>query len=125
MKAADYISMDRRTFLTSSGAAAFGTLVPRISRLFPASNTPETFAWEVNDLIFSFELVAGRLRAKRVAPAGIVAPGPDNSSGVEIALQCSGENSPDQGMKSGMGQPGSRLLFAGMREEATHGGNRF
>ena len=124
MKAADYICMDRRTFLTSSGAAAFGTLVPPISRLFPASNPPETFAWEVNDLIFSFELVAGRLRAKRVAPAGIVASGPDNSSGVEIALQCSGENSPDQGMKSGMGQPGSRLLFAGRREEATHGGKR-
>ena len=31
------ICMDRRTFLTSSGAAAFGTLVPRISRFFPAS----------------------------------------------------------------------------------------
>jgi alpha-galactosidase len=116
--------MDRRTFLTSSGAAAFGTLVPRISRFFPASNTSEPFAWEVNDLIFSFEVTAGKLRAKRVAPAGIVASGPDNSSGVEIALQCSGENSPDQAMKSGMGQPGSRLLFAGRREEATHAGKR-
>ena len=116
--------MDRRTFLTSSGAAAFGILVPRMSRFFPASNTSEAFAWEVNDLIFSFEVMAGRLRAKRVAPAGIVASGPDNFSGVEIALQCSGQNSPDQGMKSGMGQPGSRLLFAGRREEATHGGKR-
>jgi alpha-galactosidase len=116
--------MDRRTFLTSSGAAAFGTLVPRLSRFFPASNTSEPFAWEVNDLIFSFEVMSGKLRAKRVAPAGIVASGPGNSSGVEIALQCSGENSPDQGMKSAMGQPGSRLLFAGRREEATHGGKR-
>ena len=62
--------MDRRTFLTSSGAAAFGTLVPRISRFFPASNTSEPFAWEVNDLIFSFEVTAGKLRAKRLAPAG-------------------------------------------------------
>jgi alpha-galactosidase len=116
--------MDRRTFLTSSGAAAFCTLVPRVSRFFPASNTSETFAWEVNELIFSFEVMAGKLRAKRVAPAGIVASGPDNASGVEIALQCSGENSPDQGMKSATGQPGSRLLFAGRREEATHGGKR-
>jgi alpha-galactosidase len=115
--------MDRRTFLTSSGAAAFGTLVPRIYRFFPASNTSETFAWEVNDLTFSFEVMAGKLRAKRVAPADIVASGSDSSLGVEVALQCSGENSPDQGMKSGMGQPGSRLLFAG-REEATHGGKR-
>jgi alpha-galactosidase len=116
--------MDRRTFLTSSGAAAFGTLVPRIYRFFPASNTSETFAWEVNDLTFSFEVMAGKLRAKRVAPADIVASGSDSSPGVEVALQCSGENSPDQGMKSGMGQPGSRLLFAGRREEATHGGKR-
>jgi alpha-galactosidase len=123
VKAAD-ICMDRRTFLTSSGAAAFCTLVPRMSRFFPASNTSETFAWEVNDLIFSFEVMAGKLRAKRVAPAGIVVSGADNSSGVEIALQCSGENSPDQGMKSGTGQPGSRLLFAGRREEATPGGKR-
>ncbi|PYQ44626.1 MAG: hypothetical protein DMG99_03500 [Acidobacteria bacterium] len=48
----------------------------------------------------------------------------DNSSGVEIALQCSGENSLDQGMKSGVGQPGSRLLFAGSKEEATQRGKR-
>ena len=116
--------MDRRTFLTSSGAAVFGTLVPRISRFFPASNTSEPFAWEANDLIFSFEVTAGKLRQKRLVAAGTVSAGADNSSGVEIALQCSGENSPDQGMKSGMGQPGSRLLFAGRREEATHGGKR-
>src|SRR5690242_7644174 len=116
--------MDRRTFLTSGGAAAFGMLVPRISRFFPASNTSEPFVWDVNDLIFSFEVRGGKLRANRVAPAGIVASGPDNSFGVEIALQCSGENSPDQGMKSGMGQPGSRLLFAGRREEVTRTGKR-
>jgi alpha-galactosidase len=48
----------------------------------------------------------------------------DNSSGVEVALQCSGENSPDQGMKSGVGQPGARLLFAGKREESTRRGKR-
>jgi alpha-galactosidase len=48
----------------------------------------------------------------------------DTSSGVEVALQCSGENSPDQGMKSGVGEPGSRLLFAGRREEATQRGKR-
>ena len=114
--------MDRRTFLTSSGAAAFGTLLPRISSFFPASNTPEPFAWETDDLVFSFDVAAGKLRQKCFVPAGIVAAAGDNSSGVEIALQCSGENSPDQGMKSGAGQPGSRLLFAGKREESTRGG---
>jgi alpha-galactosidase len=120
------ICMDRRTrrtFLTSSGTAAFGALLPRISRFLPASNTPEPFARKTNDLIFSFDVMAGKLRQKRLVPAGIVAATADNSSGVEIALQCSGENSPDQGMKSGVGQPGSRLLFAGKREESTRGGS--
>ena len=67
------ICMDRRTFLTSSGTAAFGALLPRVSRFFPASNTPEPFAWKTNDLIFSFDVMAGKLRQKRLVPAGIVA----------------------------------------------------
>jgi len=116
--------MDRRTFLASGGAAAFGTLVPGISRFFPAPDTSESFLWEANGLIFSFEVTAGKLRQKRLLATGSPAAGADKSSGVEVALQCSGENSPDQGMKSAMGQPGSRLLFAGRREEAAHGGKR-
>ena len=51
-------------------------------------------------------------------------PAAGNSPGVEVALQCSGENSPDPGMKSGMGQPGARLIFAGKREESTPTGKR-
>lgn len=116
--------MDRRTFLTSTAAAAFGTLVPRISRSSLVSNSTEPFAWETNDLIFSFDVTAGKLRQKRVVPTGMLAARADHFSGVEIALQCSGENSPDQGMKSGVGQPGSRLLFAGRREEVTRQGKR-
>lgn len=115
--------MDRRTFLSSSAAAAFGTLVPLISRSSLASSKAEPFAWDTSYLIFSFDVTAGKLRQKRIVPTGMAARA-DNSSGVEIALQCSGENSPDQGMKSGVGQPGSRLLFAGSREEATKGGKR-
>ena len=66
---------------------------------------------------------AGRLRQKRLVPTG--APTlTDDSSGVEVALQCSGENSPDQGMKSAMGQPGARLLFAGKREQSSATGKR-
>ena len=119
-----FIYMDRRTFLTTSGAAVFGSLVPRVSCFFPVSSSSEAFAWETNDLIFSFEVTAGKLRQKRVVPTGILAARADNSSGVEVALQCSGENSPDQGMKSGVGEPGSRLVFAGRREEATQRGKR-
>ena len=74
------ICMDRRTFLTSSGTVAFGALLPRISRFLPASNTPEPFAWKTNDFIFSFDVMAGKLRQKRLVPAGIVAATADNSS---------------------------------------------
>jgi alpha-galactosidase len=116
--------MDRRTFLASSGVVAFGALLPRISRSLPASNVPGPFAWKTNDLIFSFDIIAGRLRQKRLVPVGVSGTAADNSSGVEVALQCSGENSPDQGMKSGVGQPGARLLFAQRREESTRQGKR-
>jgi alpha-galactosidase len=116
--------MDRRTFLASSGVVACGALLPRISRSLPASNVPGPFAWKTNDLIFSFDIIAGRLRQKRLVPVGVSGTAADNSSGVEVALQCSGENSPDQGMKSGVGQPGARLLFAQRREESTRQGKR-
>src|ERR1051326_3912679 len=116
--------MDRRTFLASSGVVAFGALLPRISHSLPASNVPEPFAWKTDDLTFSFDIVAGRLRQKRLVPVGFSGTPADNSSGVEVALQCSGENSPDQGMKSGVGQPGGRLLFAQPREESTRQGKR-
>src|SRR6266567_8431132 len=116
--------MDRRTFLASSGVVAFGALLPRISRSLHASNVPEPFAWQTNDLTFSFDIIAGRLRQKRLVPVGVSGTAADNSSGVEVALQCSGENSPDQGMKSGVGQPGARLLFVQRREESTRQGKR-
>jgi alpha-galactosidase len=98
--------------------------VPRICDLASASDASEPFEWQTPHLIVPFEVTAGRLRQKRIVPAGFVAAGVDNSSGVEVALQCSGENSPDQGMKSGVGQPGARLLFAGKREESTGGRKR-
>jgi alpha-galactosidase len=81
----------------------------------------EPFQWSTDGLIFSFDVKAGRLRQKRLVPPGTPA---ENFSGLEVALQCSGENSPDQGMKSGMGQPGARLLFAGRRDESTATGKR-
>ena len=85
--------MDRRTFLASSGVLAFGALLPRISRSLPASSVSGPFAWKTNDLIFSFDIIAGRLRQKRLVPVGVSGTAADNSSGVEVALQCSGENS--------------------------------
>jgi alpha-galactosidase len=116
------MKLDRRKFLESSGTVALGALVPNVARLAYASSPSEPFQWKTDDLIFSFGISDGRLRQKQLLPVDGLQS--DNSSGVEVALQCSGENSPDQGMKSGMGQPGLRLLFAGKREESTNEGKR-
>ena len=88
------------------------------------SGDAEPFEWNSGELIFPFGVKNGRLRQRRIVPAGDKASTPGDSSGVEVAIQCSGENSPDQGMKSGTGQPGVRLLFAGHKEEARPGGKR-
>ena len=115
--------MNRRAFLRSSGLVAFGASVPCLPSFASASSSPEPFRWSTDDLVFSFEVKNGRLRQKCLVPAGAT-PGANTSSGVEVALQCSGEDSPDQGMKSGVGQPGARLLFIGRREESTLEGKR-
>ncbi|HEY1801253.1 MAG TPA: glycoside hydrolase family 36 protein [Terriglobales bacterium] len=116
------MKLDRRKFLESSGMVALGALVPGVTRFAYASTPSEPFQWKTDDLIFSFGMSDGRLRQKQLIPADGLQS--DDSSGVEVALQCSGENSPDQGMKSGMGQPGARLLFAGKHEESTSAGKR-
>jgi alpha-galactosidase len=118
------MSIDRRRFLVSGGVAAFAALVPRVSCAASASSSPGPFQWKTADLVFTFDVTAGKLRQKRLVPADDSSAIHDNASGVEVALQCSGENSPDQGMKSGVGQPGARLQFAGKREEPTRGGKR-
>src|SRR5215469_15632405 len=114
--------LDRRQFLESGGLLALGALVPNVSHLAGAGTSYAPFPWNTDDLIFRFDVTAGKLRQKRLIPAGTQIA--ENCSGVEVAIQCSGENSPDQGMKSGLGQPGARLLFAGNREESTPRGKR-
>lgn len=74
--------------------------VPSVSR-FALAEVPKTFEWKGNDLVFAFEVTAGKPRQKRMVPVGASPSTPGDSSGAEVALQCSGENSPDQGMKSG------------------------
>lgn len=115
--------MDRRSFLTSTGAAVVGAFVPSISSSAPAATSLERFRWRTKELMFTFDVNAGRLRQRRLIPVD-TSPLTDDASGVEVALQCSGENSPDQGMKSATGQPGARLLFMGKREESTARGAR-
>ncbi len=109
--------MHRRKFLESSALVALTAVLPPVTSLAHASDALEPFQWKTDNLTFSFAVIAGKLREKQLVPADIVAV--SESSGVEVALQCSGENSPDQGLKSATGQPGARLVFAGRREEAT------
>ncbi len=116
------MGMHRRRFLQSSALAALSVYARPASPLASASDSATSFQWKTNDLILRFGVIDGRLRQKRLVHAS--APDPGDSSGVEVALQCSGENSPDQGMKSAVGQPGARLAFAGRREEPTPWGKR-
>src|SRR6185437_75581 len=114
--------LDRRKFLQSSGTLALGAFIPNVARLAHASTLSEPFQWKTDGLIFGFGMTDGKLRQGQIIP-GDASPSV-TSSGVEVALQCTGENSPDPGMKSAMGQPGARLLFAGKREESTKHGQR-
>jgi len=121
------MSFDRRTFILSTGVVALGALAPRLYGSDPSSSPvspPGPFLWQTTDLVFSFDVVAGKLRQGRLFPVGTTMAKSANSFGVETALHCSGENSPDQGMKSGTGQPGIRLLFVSKHEESTTTGKR-
>lgn len=118
--------IDRRRFLHAGSAATLGTFVHGWDSLAPtAAPQSDAFEWSTRDLTFSFELIEGRLRQRRLAPFGFpTSPELSGSTGVEVALQCSGEDSPDQGLKSGVGQPGARLRFVEKHEEATGSGRR-
>lgn len=121
--------MKRRTFLCSTGITALGALLPNMSfanDLADAATKTEPFEWSTPELTFAFEVFGQRLQQKVLMPAGAMQgkTPPMASSGVETAIQCSGENSPDAGMKLGVGQPGARLLFKGKREETTGKGRR-
>ncbi|MFP5229487.1 MAG: alpha-galactosidase [Acidobacteriota bacterium] len=120
--------MNRRTFLCSTGATALGTLLPRFAAAADQAQSPasaQTLAWHTPELAFSWEISEQRLRQKSILPAGSSPEiAPAASIGVETAIQCTGENSPDPGLKQGVGQPGARLLFTGKREETNAQGRR-
>lgn len=121
--------MKRRTFLCSTGITALGALLPRMSfatDALDASTEKQAFEWITPELTFTYEVSEQRLRQGTVLPSGMPQGKmpPMISSGVEAAIQCSGENSPDSGMKLGVGQPGARLIFKGKQEETTGKGRR-
>jgi alpha-galactosidase len=124
--------MNRRRFLHASGAV-LGTCLPALDRVSQAASAMQSearqestsFEWSTEFLEFSFLLSRDRLRQGSCVPVGVpFALNGSKSYGVEVALQCTGENSPDPGMKSAMGMPGVRLQFGGKEEKSTSNGRR-
>lgn len=68
---------------------------------------------------FNFSVAGERLRQHILLPAELpqIEEALLRPSGVEVALLCTGEDSPDAGMKQSGGSPGKRLKFARKREE--------
>jgi len=119
--------IDRGKFIEAGTAATLGSVLPRWSDARASSEEAQftTFAWSTQHLTVSFAILEGKLRQGRLVPSGTPSSAEPNSSiGVEVALQCTGEDSPDQGLKSGVGQPGARLTFVGKSEETTASGRR-
>jgi alpha-galactosidase len=117
--------MNRRTFLISTGVAGVGALLPA-----PAvGNTAETdsaerFSWNTGKLQFEFSVVEGRLRQHLILPVDVESPRESLQwEGVESALLCTGEDSPDSGMKQTAGSPGQRLKFVAKNELRSDQGN--
>jgi alpha-galactosidase len=118
--------MNRRIFLCSAGMTAMRALPPLGGVRNAEAQGTEPFEWATPDISFAFDFSADHLRQKSMLPAAFPRANfqPAAASGVETAIQCSGENSPDAGMKQAIGQPGSRLVFVGQRDEATGAGRR-
>lgn len=116
--------MDRRTFLISSGAAGLGALLAAPDTGHAAEVSPlENFSWNSGQLQFEFSVAEGRLRQHILLPSGVQAPSElMRSAGVEVGLLCSGEDSPDSGMKQSGGSPGQRLQFSAKEEQRSDRG---
>ncbi|HEV2174797.1 MAG TPA: alpha-galactosidase [Nitrospira sp.] len=110
--------MNRRTFLVSSGAASIAALVGAHASGQSAETTPaDVFSWNSGKLRFEFSISGGRLRQQIFLPAGIeMPPNSARKGGVEVGLVCSGEDSPDSGMKQSGGSTGQRLQFVSKSE---------
>jgi alpha-galactosidase len=112
--------MNRRGFLQSSSATVLGLMLPEVQGIAHGVEThpSDGFEWSTPSLRFSYSLSDGRLRQHCLVPAGFsIDTRTAGPAGVEVALQCTGQNSPDPGMKQAMGQSGVRLQFAGKHED--------
>jgi len=133
------MSINRREFLWGSSATAVVPAVRNLDVLAEISgNNPQMpepvqittpFTWDAGNTRFSFEFLDKRLRISSVLPIGVSAlnglPTPTDTSGLETALLCTGENADDHhGMKFTGGMPGGRMLFSGKAEGSTATGKQ-
>jgi alpha-galactosidase len=133
------MSINRREFLWGTGVAAVVPAVRNLDLLAEISgNHPQMpepaqittpFTWDAGNTRFSFEFLDKRLRIRSVLPLGVSAlnglPAPTDTSGLETALLCTGENADDHhGMKFTGGMPGGRMLFSGKAEGSTATGKQ-
>jgi len=117
--------MDRRLFLQLSSVSAVSLALPELTLTAHSASQSAAngFEWLTDSLRFSYSISKGRLRQHCILPADFKATDMI-SSGVEVAMQCTGENSPDPGMKSAMGSPGVRLEFLEKHEVPTAKGRQ-
>src|SRR5450755_1106061 len=118
--------MTRRMFLSSTAVPLLATGLAAETGRDSKGSGARSFAWTTRDLRFRYDISEGRLRQGVLLPAELTTGSlvPPERSGVETAIQLTGENSPDPGMKQGAGQPGLRLTFVDRREESTRHGSR-
>jgi alpha-galactosidase len=73
-------------------------------------------------LSIRFQFLGDKLRQQLMLPEGMQAgqalPSPSDTSGLEVAIHCSGENRSDHhGLKLTGSMPGGRLMYVGKKEE--------
>ena len=119
--------VDRRRFMASATGAALASVLPTVpgalAEVPEAHGSTDSFEWIAEQLRFRFQTTKGRLRQLQLLPTNFPVSGV-SSGGVEAAVQCDGENSPDPGMKLGVGQPGLRLSYVGKQHERLATGDR-
>jgi alpha-galactosidase len=117
--------MNRRTFLISSGAESVGALLSTSASGSGAGpESAERLSWNSGQLQIEFSVAEGRLRQHLILPVGVEPPNESQQwAGIESAPLCSGEDSPDSGMKQSAGSPGQRLKFVAKDERRSDRGN--
>jgi alpha-galactosidase len=132
-------NIDRRRFLLATGTVAVSPKLHELdmlaqgfagaNQLPPPAKSVAPFAWTAAGVRFSFEFLDTRLRIQSILPQEVAAmngmPAPTDSSGVETAILCTGENADDHhGMKFTGGMPGGRMIYSGHEESETATGKR-